>query len=421
MVKFKVYFETFGCTSNRADTQIMEGFVEDNHEIVDSAHECDVAVINSCGVIEHTQRKVIRRVKEIKSDGKRVILAGCLPKIYPDSLLECKPDYTLPPDSISLMPDTLKTLEEGLSFQTLVATRPDKAAMKRRENGSVIAAIPIAEGCLGKCSYCATRFARGRLKSFDRESIKRGVKKAVSSGCREIQLTAQDTGVYGRERGKNLAELVNEVCSIEGDFRIRVGMMNPCFTMNILEDLIEVFKSKKVYRFLHLPVQSGDDDVLKDMCRGYTVEEFKKIVRSFRKELPEITLSTDVIIGYPSEDEASFSKTYRLIEQIRPDILNITRFSPRPNTPAALLKDLPDRIKKERSRKMTSLAKKISSKINKRHLGKEEAVLITEKGKKGTLLARTDSYKQVVLVEGRLGEFRKVKIKESATHYLIAC
>lgn len=419
----KLYFETYGCTSNRADTEIMEGLVEDSHEIVGRPEDCDVAVINSCGVIDGTTRKVMRRVREMKGAGKRVVLAGCLPRIDPDSLQDCRPDFVLGPDSIGSIGDVLGSLEDGNdggSVQTLKVTGFDKAAARRRPDGSVIRAIPIAEGCLGGCSYCGTRFARGRLHSYAPESIEAGVRSALSWGCREIQLTAQDTGAYGADIGTDLAELINRVCMVEGDFRIRVGMMNPAHLMGFLDDLIEAFANEKVYKFLHLPVQSGDDRVLQDMRRGYGVEEFTEIVQRFRKAHPGLTLSTDVIIGYPTEDEEAFERTYRLIERIGPDILNITRFSPRPGTPAARLRDMPDRIKKERSRRMSILAREVSSQINRGYVGREEQVLVTEYGKKGTLLARTHSYKQVVLREGVPGEFRRVRIKDSTAHYLVA-
>lgn len=415
----KVYFETFGCTSNRADTQIMEGLVEVNHELVEGLEECDVAVINSCAVIEHTQRKVIKRVREVKDVGKKVVLAGCLSKIDPGSLLECRPDCAIPPSSINLINQALDAASEGTQFRP-INLRSDKPSLIRKLDGEVIVPIPIAEGCLGSCSYCATRSARGRLRSFGFESIINAAEKAVSSGCRELQLTGQDTGIYGKDTGRSLAELLTEICRVKGDFRIRVGMMNPSFVVDVLDALVEAFDHEKVYKFLHLPVQSGDDEVLEHMQRGYTIEDFTSIVEKFRKGLLDLTLSTDVIVGYPAEDETSFLKTYQLIERIKPDILNITRFSPRPNTPADMLKDIPDRIKKERSRKMSSLARKISTEINKKYLGRVEEVLITEHGKNGTLLARMDSYKQVVLKDGKVGEFKKVKIRDTKAHYLIA-
>jgi MiaB-like tRNA modifying enzyme len=414
----KVFFETFGCTSNQADTEIMRGIVGGNHNIVSTLEDSDVVVINSCGVIERTQRKVIKKIKESKVIGKKVILAGCLPKIEPESILEYRPDSTVPPASINQINQAVEAAFKGLSFNPSYQVL-DKASLVE-PNGGPIAKIPISEGCLGSCSYCATRFARGKLRSFRIESIIKAVEEAVADGCREIQLTAQDTGIYGMDRGRALTELLAEICGVEGDFRVRVGMMNPSSAIYNTSDLIDAFKNKKIYKFLHLPLQSGDNKILRHMRRGYLAEDYLRATRRFRKEIPDLTLSTDVIIGYPNEDEESFKKTLRFIGTIKPNILNITRFSPRPNTRAANLKDMPDRIKKERSRNVSLLAKRISKRLNKNYLGTWQEVLITEQGKNGTLLGRTRSYKQVVLRLGRIGEFKKVKITDAKENYLIA-
>jgi MiaB/RimO family radical SAM methylthiotransferase len=217
-----------------------------------------------------------------------------------------------------------------------------------------------------------------------------------------------------------LPELLTKICEIPADFRVRVGMMNPEFAFNILDDLIDSFSDEKVYKFVHIPVQSGDNEVLEHMRRGYDVQGFVELVNTFRKGIKDITLSTDVIVGYPTEEEDSFLKTYQLMERIRPDILNIKRFSPRPRTAAGKLKDMPDRIKKERSRKLTALHKKIGLEKNKRYMNQELEVLVTELGKNQTLLGRTNSYKQVVLENGKLGEFKKIKIRKATPSYLIA-
>jgi MiaB-like tRNA modifying enzyme len=417
MAKLKVYFETFGCTSNQADTHIMRGIVEKSHNVVNNLEDSEVVVINSCGVIAHTQRNVLKRLRAAKESGKRVVLAGCLSKIDPESFSECQPDGIITPDSIHLIGQALANHVMGYNLGK--STDSVDKAFLWEPNGSAIAAIPIAEGCIGSCSYCATQHARGGLKSNSMISIANASKKAISSGVKELQLTAQDTGIYGRENGSDLPLLINKISNLEGEFRVRIGMMNPSNIGPILANLIEAYQRDKIYKFLHLPLQSGDNEILKDMNRGYTVQDFIAIIRAFRKEIPNLTLSTDVILGYPTESEDQFLKTYQVIENIRPDILNITRFSSRPNTQAAALKDLPDRIKKERSRKMSSLAKKISLEINKEYLGKEEEVLITGIGRNTTLLARTKSYKQVVLGNGRIGEFRTVRIIESKAHYLV--
>ncbi|MBO8180605.1 MAG: tRNA (N(6)-L-threonylcarbamoyladenosine(37)-C(2))-methylthiotransferase, partial [Archaeoglobus sp.] len=298
----------------------------------------------------------------------------------------------------------------------------DKAGLssqKCRLRNNAIAIVSISEGCLGSCSFCATRFARGRLKSFSMEKIVDEVKSAVKSGFREIQLTSQDTGAYGLDRGKAmLPELLRKISEIEGDFRVRVGMMNPQYAVKILDDLIEAYSSEKIYKFLHIPVQSGDNRVLEDMRRNHTVEDYIEVVEAFRKSFDDVLISTDIIVGFPTETEEAFWGSYELIKETRPDIVNITRFSPRKGTPAARLKDMPGWIKKERSRKLTELMRKVGLENNRRFMGKEVRVLITKEGKNGKNLARMDSYRAVV-TEGEIGEFVKVKIKDCRFNYLL--
>jgi MiaB-like tRNA modifying enzyme len=296
MVKLKVFFETFGCTSNQADTEIMKGLVQGPHMIVTDLEDCEVVVINSCGVIEHTQRKVIKSARKAASEGKKVVLAGCLSKIDPDSIAESGADSTIAPDSLDLINQALDAALNGGSI--ISSSQPVDKSFLRIAEGQIIVAIPIAEGCLGSCSYCATRNARGRLRSFNADAIKDTITRAIAKGTKEIQLTAQDTGIYGMDIGSSLPNLINEICEIEGDFRVRAGMMNPAHVYPILDDLIEAYQDEKVYKFLHLPLQSGDDEILEQMHRGYKVRDFTAIVARFREAFSELTLSTDVIIGY---------------------------------------------------------------------------------------------------------------------------
>ncbi|WP_457555292.1 radical SAM protein, partial [Candidatus Pyrohabitans sp.] len=239
-------------------------------------------------------------------------------------------------------------------------------------------------------------------------------------GYREIQLTSQDTAVYGRDISTTLPELLGELVDLPYEFRIRVGMMNPTYAGEIFDGLLEAFESEKIYKFLHLPVQSGSDAVLRHMRRGYTVEEFLELVTDFRRRFPESTLSTDVIVGYPTESGEDFEETYTLVQEIKPEVLNITRFSPRPGTEAAKLRDLHDWIKKERSRRLTRLMREIGMERNRRYLGRRLRVLVTKRGKGSTLLARSDAYRQVVVNSGEIGKFAEVKIREIRPTYLIA-
>lgn len=412
----RVYFETYGCTMNQGDTEIMRGIAAKKFEIVESPEACDVAVINSCGVVQRTENKVLRRMRLLRERGKKVLIAGCLPRINYHAVEGA--DGAVSALSLNLINEALERVAGGERFVEISDKAPRKVCVHKERKKGVTAIVPISEGCLGGCSYCATRYARGRLRSFKVEAVVREVEEAVKHGYREIRLTAQDTAAYGADTGESLPELLRRICEVEGEFRVRVGMMNPASAKAMADELVECYAEEKLYKFLHLPVQSGDDEVLEKMKRGYCVEDFLSIVRVFKN--PGVTLATDVIVGYPGESEESFTKTYRLVEKIKPDVLNVKRFSPRPGTPAAKLKDMPDRIKKERSRKLASLHRRISLEKNKKLIGREFKVLVIENGKNNTLLARTNSYKQVVLRSGEIGGFQKVRINAATPTYLIA-
>ncbi|RLF61167.1 MAG: threonylcarbamoyladenosine tRNA methylthiotransferase [Thermoplasmata archaeon] len=414
----KVCVETFGCTMNQGDSEAIKAIISREHTLCETPEICDVVVINSCGVIERTERNILKRIRTLKNLGKKVVVVGCLPRINLPILLENNVDAILSGRAQNSLSEVIKNLENGKRIIKIEEFPFDRSRKLRRKD-SCIAIVNIAEGCLGNCSYCATRFARGRLKSRKLEEIIREIKECLNHGFKEIQITSQDNAAYGKDLSYRLPELLEEISSIEGKFRVRVGMMNPAHTLEILDELIQSYSNEKIYKFIHLPVQSGDNEILRHMNRGYTVEEFLEIVNTFRNKFKDLTFSTDIIVGYPTEDEDSFETTYEFIKKIKPDILNITRFSPRPNTPASRLKDLPDRIKKERSRLLTHLLKKIGEEKNRKLIGKKFEVLTVKPGKNGTLLSRTNSYRQVVLKNGKIGEFRKVKIKDATFSYLI--
>ena len=421
-VMVRVCIETYGCTMNQSDSDIMRGIVSKNFELVDGIDEADVVILNSCGVVDFTERKILKRAKELKVKGKRVVMAGCLPRISTKKCVEVS-DALVSPDNIHLIDIVLREVLKGKKPILIGRNEIDKSKLscvKRRLRENVIAIVSISEGCTGRCSFCATRFARSRLRSFKLENVVEEVRRCVEMGFKEIQITSQDTGAYGLDRGRYmLPDLLEEICKIEGNFRVRVGMMNPRHAMEMLPDLINAFESEKVYKFIHLPVQSGDEKVLKDMNRDHGVEEFVEVVREFRKNFDDVMVSTDVIVGYPTESEESFWKTYDLIRDVEPDIVNITRFSKRPFTSAFRLKEIHGWIVKERSRKLTELARSIGLKRNRRFLGKKLDVLITKNGKDGTKLARANSYRPVVVRRGELGEFTEVKVVDCRFNYLV--
>jgi len=254
------------------------------------------------------------------------------------------------------------------------------------------------------------------------KTIIRRVKEAVSDGVKEIWLTSQDCGAYGADIDTNLAELLRECCEVPGRFLIRVGMMNPRHVLKILPDLVDSFKNKKIFNFLHLPVQSGDDEVLRRMNRGYSVREFKEIVEIFRKEVPKLTLATDIICGFPGEDLKAFENTIRLIEEVKPDIVNISRFFPRPGTPAEKMRQLDVKLINSRSRRLSEVVRRISWKRNEEWIGWEGEILVDEKGRGSSWIGRNFAYKPIVVKSNKnlIGRFLKVRVTRAFPTYLEA-
>jgi MiaB/RimO family radical SAM methylthiotransferase len=247
------------------------------------------------------------------------------------------------------------------------------------------------------------------------------VEKCVADGCKEIWITGQDTCCYGFDRGTNLARLLKMVVDVPGDFKVRVGMGNPRHVPKYLAELVEVMKHPKIFKFLHIPVQAGNNEVLKAMRRGHTVETFIDIVNAVRKEIPEMTISTDIIVGYPTETEEQFEDTLKLVENVKPDVINIARFSPRPGTAAATMQgQVHGNVMKERSRQLTDVYRKVSAERNKQWLGWEGEVIVDEKVKEG-VSARNYAYKTIVIRKDiPLGTVLKVKITEASTYFLAA-
>jgi threonylcarbamoyladenosine tRNA methylthiotransferase CDKAL1 len=413
----KFYLETYGCKLNHTDSDLIRGILEKNFQEISSPKEADFIVINSCGVVEKTERKIIKRIKSFK--GKKIIVSGCLPVILPEELKKITLGVLGPQNILSIKKAADEVLK-GKKFFEVSKKDIDKAKycfFKKRVKNEISAIVPIAEGCLGNCTFCASRNSRGKLKSFSENNILKEIKFLIESGYKEIQITSQDAAIYGLDKDKFLLpKLLNKISKISGNFRLRLGMMNPEFAKKIGKDLVKSFKSEKIYKFLHLSLQSGDDKILAAMKRGYKTEDFLKIIKEFK--FKDILLATDVIVGYPGEDGKSFQKTLNIIKKIKPGVLHVFRFSKRKGTLSRNLKDFPERIKKERSRMLNSVWREINLKENRKFLGKKIEVLVVEK-RKNNFLARTPSFRAVILKEGRLGSFQKVKIIGFKENYLI--
>jgi MiaB-like tRNA modifying enzyme len=423
--KNKVYIETYGCSANKSDSEIMIGLLTQNgYSIADSIDLADIAIINTCIVKTPTAKRMERRIKEIYNSGKPLIVAGCMAKAERERIEKLVPKASIiTPDAIDKIVDVVK---KTLDREKVVADseKKEKVLLPRIPFNKIISIVQISSGCLSACTFCETRIAKGILKSYRPSSIIERIKEDVKNGLKEFWITSQDNGCYGFDIGTNLAELLNAIVKIEGNFFVRVGMMNPVHLIrrkDLLQNLIQVFKNEKIFKFIHLPIQSGSNKVLKDMNRGHTVEEFLEVVDAFRKEIPEITIETDIIVGYPTETEEDFEKTVDLLKTLNPDVVNISRFFPRPKTPAEKLKQLPTEIVNERSKKIHELVRSISLEKNKKYMQKVVSVFVDEVGKGKSYIGRTMNYRPVVIESENdiLGKVINVEITDVKSNFLI--
>jgi len=423
MQKQEIYFETYGCTANKNSTQIMQGLViQAGLNLTTNPEIADLIIINSCIVKDPTEQSIRRKIQDYLKQGKKVILAGCMSRLYAKKLKQSNLyflDTTQVKNVVNLIKDILKNSykeEKYLSLRNEVKLSLVKVSEKP------IAITQISEGCLGECAYCIVRLAKGKLFSYPIEEVLSSIKKDIELGSKEIQITSQDCASYGNDSGKYLLpELLKKITEIKGNFKIRLGMINPNNIFPILDDLTEIYKHKKMFKFIHIPIQSGSNKVLKEMKRKYKIEDVLKIIKKFKEEIPEILISTDIIVGYPTETEQDFEETLSLIKEIKPEILNRSNFYSRPFTEAEKLKPLALKIISKRAKTLQDLHLEICASIQKEFIGKEFEVLLDEKGFPGTFLGRTSSYKLVAIQskEDILGKTIKVKIKSSTPHYLI--
>ena len=407
----KAYIEAHGCALNRGEALEFRSILKSaGWDMVSTPDSADLNVIATCAVIETTEKEMMKRVKHLSSIGKPLIVTGCMASALRNKI------EPLAPQALFVNPDNIE------SMCNLVGVKQQETWVPEAIPGTFCHILPIASGCLGECSYCITRNARGELKSRSVDSVTESISRIdFSRGGSEIQLTAQDTASYGRDMGISLPDLLREITSLDFNLKIRVGMMNPRTVMPILDDLVDAFASEKIFKFLHLPVQSGSDRILKEMNRGYTVNDFRQIIGRFRDRYPEITISTDIIVGYPDETHNDHLANIDLLKSVKPRIINITRFSPRPETKAANDNNrVSGWVVKSRSRELTQTRFEISNEANKSKVGSFYDVIVTEKGIKNTMIARTDNYDQVILPRSvDLGQRVKVKINDFSPIHLI--
>lgn len=423
----RILVRSYGCSTNQADGYAMAGCLSKaGHELVNSVEKAEVIVYNTCAVKGPTENRAIAACKQPRGD-KKLIVTGCLPLVSFERLQkEVEYDGVLGPAAGEHVVKVVERVVRGEKVFALQGDLERKPSLDlpRIQASAVTSVIPICYGCLGSCSYCCVVYARGRLRSYSVQEVVDRIRKDLKLGFREFWLTAQDTGSFGRDIQTDLPRLLETVCSIEGDFKVRVGMMTPNGVMDILEELVAVFKNEKIFKFLHLPVQSGNDDVLKQMHRSYSINDFIEIVERVRKNLPNLSLATDVICGFPGEDKRAFEDTLDLINKVRPDIVNVSKFYPRPKTLAARMENMISPVEmNRRSAIMSVAAKEAAFGRNKQWVQWTGEILVDEIGKiLGSMIGRNPSYKPIAIrgSPNLLGKSIKVEVIKAFQTYLAA-
>lgn len=402
---------TAGCSLNQADSEQMAGLLKKSQfELAENLEEADIVIFNTCTVKGPSETHFFNQLEEIKEEHpyKIIVVAGCIAQTDPEKLKK------YPLVGTKQLSKVVEVVEEALNNNVIklleTAEFPSLNLPHARKN-SAVEIIPICRGCLGACSFCKTKLARGNLQSYPISEIVERAKQAVQEGVKELWLTAQDTGCYGFDLNTDLPTLLNELVKIPGQFKIRIGMMNPDHLPKIKNKLIEVYQHEKMFKFLHLPVQSGNEEILKKMVRKYTVADFKEQLKSFRQVIPTLNIMTDIIVGFPGETEEQYWDTLNLIRETIPDSVNISRYWPRPKTPAAKLVQLSGEVTNHRSKVLTDIFHNISLMQNEKWLNWEGQIIIDEKGEGPQWIGRNEYYKPVI-VEGnlKLGDLLKVKI-----------
>lgn len=408
-----IYFETYGCALNRADTTLMKSLVsERGYQITDRILEADIIVVNTCTVRLDTELKVLKRLSELYrqfGESRKIVVAGCMAAAQPYTIKR------VAPRAILVSPQNITRLVEAIEggMDALIGER-DVSYLKPYVDGA-IAAVPIAEGCIGECSFCLTKLARRRLRSYRPGEIVKAVEEAVRRGAIEIELTAQDTGSYGLDLGGfRLPDLVREIVErVPGNYMLRVGMTNPDTLMGLVDRVVEILREPRVYKYLHIPLQSADDRVLKIMKRRYTYDEFRNVVIELRRKIPGVTVATDVIVGHPGEDDEAFQNTAKAIVELQFDKVHIAQYTIRPRTESAAMVQVPEYVKKMRSTILSRIVEEVGASMNREYLNSLVDIAITHRSIRGSVIGRTLNYKPVVLLnstDATLGTRRVARV-----------
>ncbi|XP_075225849.1 threonylcarbamoyladenosine tRNA methylthiotransferase [Lycorma delicatula] len=420
-----VYVKTWGCTHNSSDSEYMAGqLAAYGYKLTDNKMAADLWLLNSCTVKNPAEDHFRNEIEAGHKAGKSVVVAGCVPQGAPKAQF-LKGLSIIGVQQIDRVVEVVEETLKGHSVRLLGQKKSGGRKMggasltlpKVRKN-PLIEIIPINTGCLNQCTYCKTKHARGDLGSYPPEEIVERARQSFSEGVCELWLTSEDTGTYGRDIGSTLPELLWKIIDvIPPNCMMRVGMTNPPYILEYLEEMGKILSHPRVYSFLHVPVQSGSDCVLTDMKREYSRADFEMVVDVLREKVPGVSIATDVICGFPTETKEDFEETISLCEKYKFPSLFINQFYPRPGTPAARLPRLPAAEMKQRTKRITELFR--SYELYGPQIGSKQEVLVTEEAYDGQHYVGHNKFYHQVLVDKNpnwLGKMVLVEIISATKH-----
>lgn len=432
---------TYGCQMNVNESAKIRKIMENlNYKITENINESDVVFLNTCTVREGAATQIYGKLGELKqakdNRGTKIIITGCFAQEQGRKLLQKFPyiDIIMGNQNISKIPEAIYKIEKikeevklgkikDKKLKHIILTNYDDELPPRMEadfDNDITASLTIGYGCNNFCTYCIVPYVRGREKYIPMKDIVIQAKEYVKKGYKEIMLLAQNVNSYGRglSEEETFANLLQVLSDIEGDFLIRFISPHP---RDFTDDVVEVIaKNSKIAKSIHVPLQSGSSKILKDMNRGYTKEEYLKLITKIKKKIPNIAITTDIIVGFPGETEEDFKDTLDVVKKVGFDTAFMFMYSIRTGTKASLLENqIEEKIKKDRLQRLISLQNRISREISNYYKDKVERVLVEgpSKKNKNILSSRTSSNK-IVLFDGDLslkGKFVNVKIKECKT------
>ncbi len=427
----KVFIETYGCQMNVSDSELMAGILtQSGHQTVSDIEDADVILLNTCAIRENAETKVINRLEHLNYRKRResnlvIGVCGCMAQHLRDKLLEAAPyvDIIMGPDAYRNLPMALNAVVSGDPYLGLQLDKgEDYADISPIRKEGIRAWLTIQRGCDKMCTFCIVPFVRGRERSIPLNILKDDVERLVDEGFKEIVLLGQTVNSY-HDGKHDFGELLWSMAEVEGIERVRFTSPHPADATDSMIDAME--NSPKVCKQLHLPLQSGSTQVLERMRRTYTAEEYRKLVYKLRERIPQIALSTDVIVGFCGETEEDFNKTYTLMEEIQFDSAFMFKYSDRDGTLAnkMLDDDVPESEKSRRLNEIITLQEQISAEINQTKVGTTVPVLVEGNSRRDNeqYYGKSDTFKTTVFPKenAQIGDIVNVEIHSATAHTLI--